>query len=109
MANTYATKILEATTSLVTLYTVPALKTSIIQSIIVTNIDGAAAADITISIYDDFSAGTFVLADAETIQANSHVELLDRNMVLNSDDLLKILASANGDLNVRVSYLEMDD
>lgn len=78
-----------------------------INTIIVANIDGSAAADVTVNFNN---AGTsFALANTISVPADSTLVVLDKNsaIYLEENDAIQALASANGDLVIHVSYEEI--
>ena len=78
-----------------------------INTIIVANIDGTAAADVTVN-YNN--AGTnFALASTISVPADSTLVILDKSSVLylEENDSIQAIASANGDLVIHISYEEI--
>ena len=80
-----------------------------LNSIIVSNIDGTNAADVTISVHN--GTADFYLAKTVTVPADSTLVLLgkDAPIYLEENQILRGGASANGDLHCIVSYEELDD
>ena len=83
-----------------------------INSIIVSNVDGSNAADVSVNFVDS-SSGNLVLHLAKTITvpADSTLVVLgkDAPIYLEEGDKIQALASAAGDLEIIVSYEELDD
>ena len=79
-------------------YTCPANTVAIVKEIIVTNIDGSAAADITLALHDssENSAKEFI----STFAINNFLRLDSANIYLEASDKIQAQASANNDLNV---------
>jgi hypothetical protein len=78
-----------------------------INTIIVANVDGTAAADVTVN-YNN--AGTnFALASTISVPADSTLVILDKSssIYLEEDDAIQALASATGDLVIHISYEEI--
>lgn len=78
-----------------------------INSIIVANVDGSAAADVTVN-YNN--AGTnFAIASTISVPADSTLVVLDKAsaIYLEENDSIQALASANGDLVIHISYEEI--
>ena len=78
-----------------------------INSLIIANIDGAAAADITV---DYFTGGTgYSVVKTVTVDADSSFSAIDRNLQLYLEEgtALAVTASANGDLTAVCSYEEI--
>ena len=92
------------TTSLTTLVTCAASHVYKINSIIVTNIDGTNAADVTIN----YNNGTDTRAIGSTISvpADAALNLIDKNsgFYLEENEIISGLASANSDLVCLISY-----
>ena len=78
-----------------------------INSIIVANVDGSAAADVTVN-YNN--AGTnFAIASTISVPADSTLVVLDKAsaIYLEENDSIQALASAAGDLVIHISYEEI--
>jgi hypothetical protein len=82
-----------------------------INSIIVSNIDGSSAADVTASFYDSTAATSYQIASTVSVPADSTLIVLgkDSPIYLEESDEIRAGASANGDLVMIVSYDELDD
>ena len=80
-----------------------------VNSIIVSNIDGASAADATISFYDGSS--TWHLASTIAVPADSTLVVLgkDAPIYLEESDQIRGGAGTNSDLTCIISYEELDD
>jgi len=79
-----------------------------INNIVVTNVDGSAAADVTIE-YNTLAAGTgtpYRIASTISVPADASLIVTDKttSFYMEENTSLKGLASANGDLEVLVSY-----
>ena len=83
-----------------------------INSIIVSNVDGTNAADVDVSFVDS-SSGNLVLhlAKGVTVPSKSTLIVLgkDAPIYLEEGDKIQALASAAGDLEILLSYEELDD
>ena len=92
------------TTTLTTLVTCAANHVYKINSIIVTNIDGSSAADVTIN-YDDGS-NTRAIGSTISVPADAALNLIDKNsgFYLEENEIISGLASANSDLVCLISY-----
>lgn len=100
------------TTTLTTnILTCSADKVLKINSIIVSNIDGAGSADATVYFYDSSAAARYALAYVVTIPAASTLIVVskDNGIYLEESDRIEAGASAAGDLNIVISYEELDD
>ena len=81
-----------------------------INNIIVANIDGSSAANVTMGIIK--SGGSVVLfASTISVPADATLVLIDKNssFYLQEADVLEGGASANSDLTYTISYEELDD
>ena len=80
-----------------------------VNSIIVANVDGANAADVTISWYN--GSTDYYLASTVAVPADTTLIVLgkDAPIFLEEGQSLRGGASANGDLDVIISYEELDD
>ena len=78
-----------------------------INTIIVANVDGTSAADVTVN-YNN-AGTTFALASTISVPADSTLVVLDKTsaIYLEENDSIQALASANGDLVVHISYEEI--
>ena len=99
---------LALTTTAATIYTCPASTVAIVLMCQAANIDGTNAADVTVSWTDasDSNAET-KLASTISVPADAALSCLDGKLVLEAGDALKGLASADGDLVITVSVMEM--
>ena len=106
MANTFVNKKVDlTTTSVTTLYTVPAATTAIIKSIIVSE-DSGNADTLTVTITDTADA-VFSIFKTKTISANATVELLTAPLVMEESEVLKVTAATANRLHVVLSSLEV--
>ena len=82
-----------------------------VNSIIVSNIDASNSADVTISFSDNSQSSAKALASTVTVPAKSTLVVLgkDSPIYLEESDEIRGGASANGDLEVVISYEELDD
>ncbi len=95
------------TTDLLTCATNKVIK---INSIVIANIDGTNAANVTMEIIK--SGGSVVLfASTISVPADATLVLIDKNssIYLEEGDVLEGGASATGDLTYTISYEELDD
>ena len=83
-----------------------------INSIIVSNVDGTSTADVDVSFVDS-SSGNLVLhlAKEVTVPTKSTLIVLgkDAPIYLEEGDKIQAKASAAGDLEIIISYEELDD
>ena len=103
------------TTAVTTVYTAPSnadFNSSVVSSIIVSN-DSGSADTITLTITGDGLSSTGTLTDqafslfqVKAVAANTSIELLTRDLVLQSGDILKATAATGGRLHVTASIQE---
>ena len=98
-------------TSNADMVTCPTDKLLKINSIIVANVDGTNAADVTVQFYNAGDTTSYHLAKTITVPADSTLVVLgkDAPIYLEEGDKIQALASAAGDLEIIVSYEELDD
>ena len=91
--------------------TCPANKVLKINSIIVANVDGTNNADASVTFYDSSAAVGYRLASTVTVPADSTLVVLgkDSPIYLEESDEIRAGASASGDLEIVISYEELDD
>ncbi len=99
-----------STTSITDVYQAPNIADTdraIVLSCLVSNVDGANAADITLTITD--SADSTIARIANTIQvpADSTLEAIPNKLILKRGEKIRATASAASDLEVTVSALEI--
>ena len=107
MANTFTSAATGSTTTLTTLYTCPVSTTGIVHAIYASNIDGTNDASISISVSGsaNFNDRRYLLKTIE-VPADSTV-VIEKPINLGAGDKLETQASANGDLEVFASILEI--
>ena len=96
------------TTDATVLYTAPSetdFNSSIIHSILVSN-DSGSADTITITITDTSNA-VFSLFKVEAVAANTTIELLTRDLLLQSGEILTVTAATANRLHVVASVQEL--
>ena len=99
------------TTTTTDILTCAADKVLKINSIIVANKDGTNAATVTVQFHDNGSSTRFQLASTINIPADTTLVVLgkDSPIYLEESDQIEAGASANGDLDIIISYEELDD
>ena len=82
-----------------------------LNSIIVANVDGSANADVTVYFYDASATTSYHIAKSVEIPAKSTLVVLgkDAPVYLEEGDKIMGLATAAGDLEIVISYEELDD
>ena len=98
-------------TSNADMLTCPTDKLLKINSIIVANVDGTDAADVTVAFYNADNTTAYHLAKTVQIPADSTLVVMgkDAPIYLEEGDKIQALASAAGDLEIIISYEELDD
>ena len=84
-------------------------KVAKINTILVANIEGSNAADITIEVSVDNGSNYVKLANTISVPADATLSFLENPIYLDETDLLYFTASAANDLSYFVSYEELDD
>jgi hypothetical protein len=99
------------TTTTAGILTCSANKVLKVNTIIASNIDGVAAASATVSFYDSSTSTSYSLAHTVTVPADSSIVIIgkDSPIYLEESDEIRGGASSDGDLEVVVSYEEIDD
>ena len=96
------------TTNLTTLFTVPSdadFNAAVVNSILVSE-DSGNADTITVTLTDTASA-VFSLFKVKAVEANTTVELLTRDLILQSGEVLKVQAATANRLHVVASIQEL--
>jgi len=97
------------TTSRASAVDVPAEKVAKINTILIANIDGTNAADVTIEVSIDDGSNYVAIAKTISVPADATLSFLENPIYLDETDLLAVTASANSDLTYFVSYEEITD
>ena len=97
------------TTSRASAVDVPAEKIAKINTILIANIDGTNAADVTIEVSVDNGSNYVAIAKTISVPADATLSFLENPIYLDETDQLAVTASANSDLTYFVSYEELDD
>ena len=103
-----ATALLDGT-SRTTAVDVAADKVAKINTILVANVDGSNAADITIEVSVDNGSNYVKIANTISVPADATLSFLENPIYLDETDILAFTASAANDLTYFVSYEELDD
>jgi len=100
-----------STTTTTSILTCGADKVLKINSIIVANVDGTNNADVTVYFYDSSATARYALAYTVTVPADSTLIVLgkDSPIYLEESDRIEAGASALSDLEIIISYEELDD
>ena len=80
-----------------------------INSIIVANVDGTDAADVSMEFYDSSASFACRIASTVNVPADTTLVLVDKNssFYLEEGDIIRGGASANSDLECLISYEEI--
>jgi hypothetical protein len=97
------------TTSRASAVDVPAEKVAKINTILIANIDGTNAADITIEVSIDNGSNYVAIAKTISVPADATLSFLENPIYLDETDILAVTASAASDLTYFVSYEEITD
>jgi len=97
------------TTSRAAAVDVAAEKVAKINTILIANIDGTNAADVTIEVSIDNGSNYVAIAKTISVPADATLSFLENPIYLDETDLLAVTASANSDLTYFVSYEEITD
>ena len=97
------------TTSRASAVDVPAEKVAKINTILIANIDGSNAADITIEVSVDNGSNYVKIASTISVPADATLSFLENPIYLDETDILAVTASAADDLTYLVSYELMKD
>ena len=97
------------TTSRASAIDVPADKVAKINTILIANIDGTNAADVTIEVSIYNGSNYVAIAKTISVPADATLSFLENPIYLDETDLLAVTASAASDLTYFVSYEELDD
>ena len=107
MANTFTSAATGSRTDLLTMYTCPAATTSIIHAIYLSNVDGTNDATVNVAVSGSatFQTRRYLLKTVE-VPADSTI-VIEKPINLGAGDKLETQASANDDIDVFASILEI--
>ena len=107
MANTFTSAATGSRTDLLTMYTCPAATTSIIHAIYLSNVDGTNDATVNVAVSGSatFQTRRYLLKTVE-VPADSTV-VIEKPINLGAGDKLETQSSANDDIDVFASILEI--
>lgn len=99
------------TTPDTTILTCSANKLLKINTISVANVDGSVSADLNVDFYDSSAAAAYALAHTITVPSDSTLVVVgkDSPIYLEESDTIRAWATAAGDLEIIISYEEIDD
>ena len=107
MANTFKSAASGSTTTIQTLYTCPAATSGVVHAIYLSNVDGTNDATISVAVSGsaNFTTRRFIQKTVD-VPADSTV-VIEKPINLGAGDKLETQASANGDIDVFASILEI--
>ena len=107
MANTFKSAATGSTTAVTTMYTCPAATSAVVHAMYLSNVDGTNDATITVSISGsaNFDTRRYLLKTVD-VPADSTV-IIEKPINLGVGDKLETQASANDDIDVFASILEI--
>jgi|TARA_B100000959_G_scaffold257705_1_gene292014 hypothetical protein len=107
MANTFKSAATGSRTDLLTMYTCPAATTAVVHAVYLSNIDGTNDATVNLSVSGsaNFQERRYLLKTVD-VAADSTV-VIEKPINLGAGDKLETQASANDDIDVFASILEM--
>ena len=106
MANSFINKKADLTTTdLTTLYTVPAARTAVVKSLLISN-DAGSSCNIDVTLVDA-SSNIFSLFKTKAVASNTTTELLTQPLIVEENESLKVQASDANELHVIASVLEI--
>ena len=100
-----------ANTSRTTMVDVTAENSAKIDTILIANVDGTNACDVTIEVSNDNGSTYYKIGSTISVPADSTLSFLDASgpLWLDETDLLAVTAGTASDLSWHVSYVEMAD
>ena len=107
MANTFTSAATGSSTNITTLYTCPSATTAVVHAVYLSNTDGTNDANVSISVSGSatFNTRRYLLKTVD-VPADSTV-VVEKPINLGVGDKLETQASANNDIDVFASILEM--
>jgi hypothetical protein len=99
------------TTTTTDILTCAANKVLKVNSIIISNVDGTNSADVTVNFWDSSAAARYALASTITVPEGATLVVIgkDNPIYLEESDQIEAGASAVSDLQIIISYEEIDD
>lgn len=99
-----------SSTSITDIYQAPNNASSnraVILSVMLANVDGATAVDMTVAVTDSSNTELSKIANTISVPADSTLELISNKLVLKQGEKLRATAGAANDCDVTVSVLEL--
>ena len=89
-----------------TLYTCPVSTTTVVHAVYISNVEGENDATVDVLVTDNSAGSDFYIMKTVDVPADSSL-VIEKPINLEAQDILKVKASANGDLQAFASVLEM--
>ena len=107
MANTFKNAVTGSSTTVGSFYTCPVATTAVVHAVYLSNVDGTndATIDLSVSGSANFNDRKYLLKTVD-VPADSTV-VIEKPINLGAGDKLEAKASANGDIDVFASILEI--
>ena len=106
MANTFKNAGVAIGNTNTTLYTCPAATTTVVHAVYISNVDGTNDATVDLLVTDNSLGSDFYIMKTVDVPADSSL-VIEKPINLEANDILKVKASAAGDLQAFASVLEM--
>ena len=106
MANTFKSAATGSRTALTTMYTCPSATSAVVHAIYLSNVDGTNDATVDVLVTDNSLGSDFYIMKTVDVPADSSL-VIEKPINLEANDILKVKASATGDLQAFASVLEM--
>ena len=107
----YSTLVGNADNNMSSFQSIPSNYSAKIHTLIITNIDGSNACDVSVRLYNSATAGYIILANTISVPADTNLVVIssDTAIWLDEGDDLQASASASGDLNAICSFTLFND
>ena len=106
MANTFKNAAVAIGSTNTTVYTCPASTSAVVHAVYISNVDGTNDATIDVIVPDNSQGTNFHIMKTVDVPADSSL-VIEKPINLEANDILKVKASATGDLQAFASVLEM--
>ena len=106
MANTFKNAGVAIGNTNTTLYTCPAATTTVVHAVYISNVDGTNDATVDLLVTDNSLGSDFYIMKTVDVPADSSL-VIEKPINLGAGDKLEAKASANGDIDVFASILEI--
>jgi len=107
MANTFKSEFSNlGTTADTNLYTTPVGTTTLVKSLYASNVDGADAAYISVSVGATGATAAYLIKNA-IVPIQTSLQVITEPIVLEAEDRINVQASAANDIDIVFSYMEI--